>query len=148
MEKRFIGNPMGNNSEYEWDIYEETPKMPTYSLAFAVLSEHTSVETRIKNKTFRTWTFKENTNVNGYDDHLLNLNYTSSFYFFYENYFNLPDVLTKIDSLDSTAGTAGAMEGWGLTIYFEGLLNSQKTIAHELAHYWFGNRVTMKSWKK
>ena len=139
---------MDNNSEYEWDIYERSPVMPTYTLAIAVLSQHTSVESNIKNKTFRAWTSNANTLVRGYNDHQLNLNYTSSIYFFYENYFNLTDTLTKIDSLDSPRGMVDAMEGWGLTIYYEGLLKSKTTIAHELAHYWFGNRVTMSSWKE
>ena len=142
------GVPIANNSEYEWDIYERSPVMPTYTLAMAVLSQHTSIESNIKNKTFRAWTSNANTLVRSYNDHQLNLNYTSSIYFFYENYFNLTDTLTKIDSLDSPRGMVDAMEGWGLTIYYEGLFKSKTTLAHELAHFWFGNRVTMSNWKK
>lgn len=55
--------------------------------------------------------------------------------------------------------SAGAMENWGLITYREAYLLydpkiSSKTnqhgvasvIAHELAHQWFGNLVTMKWW--
>lgn len=55
--------------------------------------------------------------------------------------------------------TAGAMENWGLVTFREtALLHSENdssclnmksvslTVAHELAHMWFGNLVTMKWW--
>ncbi len=54
---------------------------------------------------------------------------------------------------------AGAMENWGLVLYRESILffdpktssqaSQQSTvvvIAHELAHMWFGNLVTMEWW--
>jgi aminopeptidase 2 len=56
---------------------------------------------------------------------------------------------------------AGAMENWGLVTYREVLLlfDEMKTsaqskkkiayvIAHELAHQWFGNLVTMDWWNE
>ena len=55
--------------------------------------------------------------------------------------------------------SAGAMENWGLITYRETLLlyDGEKSaitnkesvtdvMAHELAHQWFGNIVTMKWW--
>lgn len=55
--------------------------------------------------------------------------------------------------------TTGAMENWGLITFRETqLLHSENdssytnmrrvslTVAHELAHMWFGNLVTMKWW--
>ena len=55
--------------------------------------------------------------------------------------------------------SAGAMENWGLITYRETLLlyDEEKSaitnkesvtdvMAHELAHQWFGNIVTMKWW--
>lgn len=55
--------------------------------------------------------------------------------------------------------SSGAMENWGLITYRETAIlydenaasayskyNIANTIAHELAHQWFGNLVTMKWW--
>ena len=55
--------------------------------------------------------------------------------------------------------SAGAMENWGLITYRETLLlmdpndyaaaskeSVAVTVAHELAHQWFGNLVTLKWW--
>lgn len=57
--------------------------------------------------------------------------------------------------------SAGAMENWGLITYRESALLFQpnvsssssqnyvaSVVAHELAHQWFGNLVTMKWWGK
>jgi len=53
---------------------------------------------------------------------------------------------------------AGAMENWGLVTYrstkilseenasFEQKKSNARTIAHEIAHQWFGNLVTMEWW--
>ncbi|EPB75893.1 hypothetical protein ANCCEY_04998 [Ancylostoma ceylanicum] len=53
---------------------------------------------------------------------------------------------------------AGAMENWGLITFRENFLlvygrpnivhTSQITVAHELAHQWFGNMVTLKDWNE
>ena len=65
----------------------------------------------------------------------------------------LPDLIAIPDF------SAGAMENWGLITYREtSLLFSESqtsviakqwiavVVAHELAHQWFGNLVTMKWW--
>ncbi|KAI1299801.1 Puromycin-sensitive aminopeptidase [Halotydeus destructor] len=76
-----------------------------------------------------------------------------------ENYFNESYPLKKMDMVAIPDFSAGAMENWGLVTYRETALLvdeastslSQKqqvalTVAHELAHQWFGNLVTMKWW--
>lgn len=77
---------------------------------------------------------------------------------FYEDYFNLPYPLPKLDNIALPDFSAGAMENWGLITYREtALLANDQTaeddreqiatvIAHEIAHQWFGNLVTMKWW--
>ncbi|KAM8960792.1 endoplasmic reticulum aminopeptidase 1 [Pelodytes ibericus] len=78
---------------------------------------------------------------------------------FYEEYFNIPYPLPKQDLAAIPDFQSGAMENWGLTTYRESALlydpkistASQKlwitmVIAHELAHQWFGNLVTMEWW--
>uniref|UniRef100_A0A8D1ZCB2 Aminopeptidase n=1 Tax=Sus scrofa TaxID=9823 RepID=A0A8D1ZCB2_PIG len=78
---------------------------------------------------------------------------------FYENYFNIHYPLPKLDLVAIPDFESGAMENWGLVTYREtSLLFDPKTsstsdklwvtkvIAHELAHQWFGNLVTMEWW--
>ncbi|XP_074495247.1 endoplasmic reticulum aminopeptidase 1-like isoform X2 [Sebastes fasciatus] len=78
---------------------------------------------------------------------------------FYNEYFDIPYPLPKQDLAAIPDFEAGAMENWGLTTYREtGLLfdpdkssvsdklEITKVIAHELAHQWFGNLVTMEWW--
>lgn len=77
---------------------------------------------------------------------------------YYDDYFNIPYPLPKLDMIVVTEFAAGAMENWGLVTYRENALmldeNADITmkqrvalvICHELAHQWFGNLVTMNWW--
>lgn len=76
-----------------------------------------------------------------------------------EEYFGSPYVYKKLDSVAVPEFPFGAMENSGLVTYREDILlvdlatatRSKKQrnvsiIAHELAHQWYGNLVTMKWW--
>ncbi|KAK6494852.1 leucyl-cystinyl aminopeptidase isoform X1 [Huso huso] len=77
---------------------------------------------------------------------------------FYNCYFQMPYPLQKLDLVAIPDFQAGAMENWGLITFREtslmydntsSLLDKQLVtivIAHELAHQWFGNLVTMEWW--
>lgn len=78
---------------------------------------------------------------------------------YYNNYFDIPYALPKLDQIAIPGGFYGAMESWGGIIYNEALLlvdpkkspeGTRKLAfeanAHELAHQWFGNLVTMAWW--
>ncbi|HEY0369775.1 MAG TPA: M1 family metallopeptidase [Chthoniobacterales bacterium] len=78
---------------------------------------------------------------------------------FYNDYFGIAFPLPKLDEIAVPGGFGGAMENWGGIVYFEsGLLfdpesSSAETkqrvysvIAHEVAHQWFGDLVTMAWW--
>merc|ERR1712176_193328 len=78
---------------------------------------------------------------------------------FYEDYFNVKFPLPKCDQIGLDDFSAGAMENWGLVTYRSNCLlidpaNSSTAVkervaivvAHELAHQWFGNLVTMEWW--
>uniref|UniRef100_A0AC11ETG8 Endoplasmic reticulum aminopeptidase 2 n=1 Tax=Ovis aries TaxID=9940 RepID=A0AC11ETG8_SHEEP len=78
---------------------------------------------------------------------------------YYENYFDIHYPLPKLDLVAIPDFASGAMENWGLVTYRETSLLFDpkkssisdklwvtKVIAHELAHQWFGNLVTMEWW--
>lgn len=78
---------------------------------------------------------------------------------FFEKFFNIKYPLPKQDMIAIPDFSAGAMENWGLITYREGRLlydpkvsslaskeSIASVIAHELAHQWFGNLVTMEWW--
>lgn len=78
---------------------------------------------------------------------------------FYEKYFGITYPLPAMDLIAIPDFAAGAMENWGAVTYRETAIlvdpehsavqNRQRValvIAHELAHQWFGNLVTMEWW--
>jgi aminopeptidase N/puromycin-sensitive aminopeptidase len=78
---------------------------------------------------------------------------------YYDNYFGIHYPLKKLDLIALPDFEAGAMENFGAITYREtALLVDEKTaslnarqevdfvIAHEMAHQWFGDLVTMKWW--
>lgn len=77
---------------------------------------------------------------------------------FYEEYFGVTYPIPLSYHLALPDFSAGAMENWGLVTYREVylLVDENSTVAsrqevalvvaHELAHQWFGNLVTMKWW--
>ncbi|XP_064232255.1 leucyl-cystinyl aminopeptidase-like isoform X1 [Aotus nancymaae] len=78
---------------------------------------------------------------------------------FFQNYFEIQYPLKKLDLVAIPDFRAAAMENWGLvTLQEEMLLYDNNTssvadrklmtkiIAHEVAHQWFGNLVTMRWW--
>uniref|UniRef100_A0A665WUG2 Aminopeptidase n=1 Tax=Echeneis naucrates TaxID=173247 RepID=A0A665WUG2_ECHNA len=77
---------------------------------------------------------------------------------FYNNFFEIDYPLKKLDLVAIPDFLAGAMENWGLITFRETslLVGKQSSplekqvvasvIAHELAHQWFGNLVTMSWW--
>jgi aminopeptidase N len=78
---------------------------------------------------------------------------------YYNNYFGVAYPLPKLDQIAIPGGFGGAMENWGGITYYESKLlfdpksSSAETkqdiyevLAHEMAHQWFGDLVTMAWW--
>jgi len=78
---------------------------------------------------------------------------------FYNEYFGIPYPLPTLDLIAIPDFESAAMENWGAVTFRESaiLVDEEKTslsnkqwvaivIAHELAHQWFGNLVTMRWW--
>ena len=88
------------------------------------------------------------------------LNATVDILDYYYDYFGVPYPLPKLDQIAAPgAGGFSAMENWGAILYFEPVLlidprfatpsGKQRifgVVAHEVAHQWFGDLVTMEWW--
>src|SRR5579863_1489673 len=84
---------------------------------------------------------------------------SKNFLHYYDSYYGIKYPLPKLDNIAVPDFQAGAMENWGAIVYREtALLVDDKTasvrqkqgvaetIAHEMAHQWFGDLVTMDWW--
>ncbi|KAK5575731.1 hypothetical protein RB653_006865 [Dictyostelium firmibasis] len=144
-----------NNDETKTFIFEQTPKMSTYIVAF-VVGEFDYIE-KFTKEGIRVRVYKCIGNKES-SEFALDVATKSLSYFI--DYFGIPYPLTKADHIAIPDFTFGAMENWGLITYRESiLLTSDKTtlrtkqrianvIGHELAHQWFGNLVTMEWWSQ
>ena len=134
--------------------FETTPIMSTYLLAF-VQGEIAHKQAETKNGTL-VRAFATPDNVQFVD---FALDVAVKCLDFYEEYFDIPFPLPKSDMVALPDFASGAMENWGLVTYREQcmLVDPKNTslgtkqyvamvVAHELAHQWFGNLVTMKWW--
>uniref|UniRef100_A0A8C8ZGF7 Aminopeptidase n=1 Tax=Prolemur simus TaxID=1328070 RepID=A0A8C8ZGF7_PROSS len=141
-----------------WSVteFETTPRMSTYLLAY-IVSEFTHVWEQAPNDVLiRIWARPSAID----EDHgSYALNVTGPILNFFAGHYNTPYPLNKSDQIGLPDFNAGAMENWGLVTYRENSLlydptsssiaNKERVvtvIAHELAHQWFGNLVTVEWW--
>uniref|UniRef100_A0ACD5XRD6 Uncharacterized protein n=1 Tax=Avena sativa TaxID=4498 RepID=A0ACD5XRD6_AVESA len=134
--------------------YQESPLMSTYLVAIVVgLFEYVEGMT-VKGTRVRVYTQvgKSSQGKFALDVGVKSLN-------LFKDYFGTPYPLPKLDMVAIPDFAAGAMENYGLVTYRDVALlfddksssasGKQKvaiTVAHELAHQWFGNLVTMEWW--
>ncbi|MGB4758814.1 MAG: M1 family metallopeptidase [Candidatus Saccharimonadales bacterium] len=134
--------------------FETTPKMSTYLLAFVYGDLRYKEATTKDGVLVRTYATPENSK---HVDFALDVAVKTLE--FYNEYFAIPYPLAKCDMVALPDFASGAMENWGLITYREqcmlvdpantSLPNKQyvaMVVAHELAHQWFGNLVTMRWW--
>ena len=134
--------------------FDTTPRMSSYLLAFALGD--------LQGKTAKT---KNGTEVGVFSTkaHALKsldfaLDIAVRVIDFYEDYYGVKYPIPLSYHVALPDFSAGAMENWGLVTYREVYLlvddnstvksrqNVALVVAHELAHQWFGNLVTMKWW--
>lgn len=135
--------------------FEETVKMSTYLLAFAfgdLQKKLTKTKSGINIGVFATKAHKDN-------ELDFALDIAKRCIEFFEDFYDTPYPLSQSYHIALPDFSAGAMENWGLITYRESCLlldpnNSSlptkqyvaSVIAHELAHQWFGDLVTMQWW--
>lgn len=135
--------------------FDTTVKMSTYLVAFAfgdMQSKLTETKSGVKIGVFAT-------KAHPAENLDFALDIAKRAIEFYEDFYQTPYPLPHSWQLALPDFSAGAMENWGLVTYREALLmvdpentsldvkqSVATVIAHELAHQWFGDLVTMKWW--
>ncbi|KAK7866387.1 hypothetical protein R5R35_009814 [Gryllus longicercus] len=136
------------------DHFQESVEMSTYLVAFVICDyDHITNMTR-HNKSVSVYAPREMISQADFALHT-----AVDIMDYYEEFFMVPYPLPKQDLIAIPDFAAGAMENWGLITYREtSILYDYKetsaaahqwvaiVVAHELAHQWFGNLVTMKWW--
>lgn len=135
--------------------FDTTVKMSTYLVAFAfgeLQNKQTETRSGVKVGVYAT---------KSHDPKTLDfaLDIAKRSIEFFEDFYQTPYPLAQSNQLALPDFSAGAMENWGLVTYREAYLvvdpdnTALETkqvvatvIAHELAHQWFGDLVTMKWW--
>ncbi|NXL46002.1 AMPN Aminopeptidase, partial [Podilymbus podiceps] len=140
-----------------WNVtkFQTTPKMSTYLLAF-IVSQFSYVQSNSQNVLIRIWG-RPSAIAEGQGNYALQV--TGPILKFFEQHYSTAYPLPKSDQVGLPDFNAGAMENWGLVTYRENSLLFDNTyssignkervvtvIAHELAHQWFGNLVTLRWW--
>ena len=135
-------------------IFEPTPRMSTYLLAFVI--------GKFQGKTVKNAHGTEITTYCSLAQDVDAVDFANEVAAksleFYDDNFGVKYPLTKLDQVALPDFEAGAMENWGLVTYRESMMLAGKnatlgtkksvalTVAHELSHQWFGDLVTMKWW--
>ncbi|MGO9592640.1 MAG: M1 family metallopeptidase [Steroidobacteraceae bacterium] len=132
--------------------FQRSPKMPSYLVEFSAgdLAQITATSGGVK---FGVWA------VRGHEQYgKVALANAQQILADYNDYFGYPYPLPKLDSIAVPGGFSGAMENWGAITYNDQvlLITPASTIgdrqqvfsiqAHEMAHQWNGDLVTMGWW--
>ncbi len=134
--------------------FAPSPKMSTYLLAF-IVGDFEFIQARSKDNVLVRVFVTPGKKSQGQ----FALNTAIRALEFYNNYFDIPYPLPVLDLIALPDFASAAMENWGAITYREtALLVDEKqtsaankqwvaiVIAHEIAHQWFGNLVTMDWW--
>lgn len=132
--------------------FMSTPRMSTY-LLYLGIGKFDEIKDAIDNKEIIIATPKGKISKAK-----LPLDFAKKFLKFFEEYYSIPYSLPKLHLIAVPEFAYGAMENWGAITFRETALlvdenspfNQKRrvaiTIAHEQAHLWFGDLVTMKWW--
>ena len=134
--------------------FVDTMKMSTYLVAFVIGRIEASAPTSVGKTTLRLWTVPGKKHLTGFGQDIA----TASLQFF-ERYYGIPYPGDKLDLLAIPDFASGAMENLGAITFRETALlvdphsathgeleRVADVVAHENAHMWFGDLVTMSWW--
>ena len=142
-----------NHTTKTWK-FAPTKTMSSYLVALVIGDLASTVEQTVHGTPLRVWAMRGKEQLGAFA-----LEYTARLLPWYEDYFGVPYHYDKYDQVAVPGFAAGAMENSGLVLFRQEALimapdssswNQEKSIAHviahEFAHMWFGNLVTMQWW--
>ncbi len=142
-----------NGADKTWN-FAATKTMSSYLAALVIGDFASAAEQIVNDVPLRVWAMRGKEGLGAFA-----LEYAARLLPWYEEYFGAPYHFDKYDQAAVPGFAAGAMENSGLVIFRqEALIMSQgnvswrqeksiaHVIAHEFAHMWFGNLVTMQWW--
>uniref|UniRef100_A0A3B5N1S8 Aminopeptidase n=1 Tax=Xiphophorus couchianus TaxID=32473 RepID=A0A3B5N1S8_9TELE len=148
-----LSNTLQQNEDWKYTKFFSTPKMSSYLLAFTI-SEFLAMDSP-KSRTYA----RPEAIAARHTQYAAGI--TAKILEFYEGHFELQYGFQHLGQVALPDLEPLAMENWGLITYQEGALLYEEgvssllhkevittIIAHELAHQWFGNQVTMKWWNE
>ena len=134
--------------------FTDTIKMSTYLVAFVIGQMETSKPVFVGKAPLRLWTVSGKQALTPFGQEI-----AAASLKFFEDYYDMPYPGDKLDLLAIPDFASGAMENLGAITFREtALLVDQRTgthaelervadvVAHENAHMWFGDLVTMSWW--
>ncbi len=134
--------------------FAPTKPMSTYLVAFVAGDIASTPEEIVHGTPIRVWGLRGKEHLGQFAH-----DYTARLLPWYEDYFGVPYHYDKYDQVAVPGFAAGAMENCGLVLFRQSaLLMDPRTtswnqeqwialvVAHEFAHMWFGNLVTMQWW--
>lgn len=138
---------------YEWDVFHRSYSMSTYLVSVAILDSASWLSMSDGNVKLRLWARPSLLNQTRHS-----LKVARKMLDFYQNYLAVDFPLPKQDII-AVPNIETAMENWGLIISGEQFLTHEEGVtseakkeintlvmAHEMAHQWFGNLVTLNWW--
>jgi aminopeptidase N len=148
-----IADTAGPAADEHTVTFARTPKMSTYLLAFLV-GDFKCIEGSSDGVPIRACATPERVQYAQFA-----LESAEYILHYYDNYFGIKYPMPKLDMIGIPDFEAGAMENFGAITYRESdMLVDEKNapvsakagvasvVAHEMAHQWFGDMVTMKWW--
>jgi len=135
-------------------IFKPTIKMSTYLVAFIIGEFEGTEPVTVDGKPIRVWSIPGKRELGTFA-----LDSAASFLSFFAKYYGIPYPGDKLDLIAIPDFASGAMENLGAVTFRETALLVDESsashaelervadvVAHELAHMWFGDLVTMKWW--
>ncbi|EEZ99313.2 aminopeptidase-like protein [Tribolium castaneum] len=147
--------PIAEKPGWVWDHFEKSLPMPTYLVSFTVCDFHNlHLNSSETGPVINLWAPQSDLPKAKYA-----LEAAQSILIFLEDYLGIKYPLPKIDLLAVPNFARGSMGSWGILSFQKSSILLEEhsrnwelkqhifiALAHELAHQWFGNLVTMKWW--